>query len=249
MTVEPYLPQYRRIEQVLRERIAALRPGDELPSDTDLCVEFGVSRMTARNAMQRLADDGLVIRQPGRGSFVAEPPAHRRATRLLTFSREMERRGRRPSSRLLDRTTRPATRSEASMLELEPGSEIISVRRLRCADDEPIAVESAVLIGRCAPAVLAADLEAGSLHEALAGAGYVLRRGTATITADIATAADADLLGIAPGDPLLVERRIIMDGHGRRIEATESRYQADRYALDVSFDVEAPTAPADAAGR
>ena len=60
----------------------------------------------------------------------------------------------------------------------------------------------------------------------------MLRRGTGTIAAAAATAEDARLLAIRTGDPLLVERRVIVDGHGRRIEATESRYAADRYALD-----------------
>ncbi|HLQ49522.1 MAG TPA: GntR family transcriptional regulator, partial [Candidatus Dormibacteraeota bacterium] len=91
-----YQPQYRQIEQSLRERIASLRPGERLPSDADLCAEFGVSRMTARNAMEQLAADGLIIREPGRGSFVAERPAHRRANRLMTFTQEMRRAGRNP---------------------------------------------------------------------------------------------------------------------------------------------------------
>ena len=59
-----YAPRYREIEAVLRERIAHLRPGQRLPSDTDLCAEFGVSRMTARHAMAQLADEGLVRRDP-----------------------------------------------------------------------------------------------------------------------------------------------------------------------------------------
>jgi DNA-binding GntR family transcriptional regulator len=97
-----------------------------------------------------------------------------------------------------------------------------------------------ILIGACADAVMTADLAHGSLHETLARAGFVLRRGTGTITAATATAGDARLFAIRIGDPLLVERRVIMDGHGRRIEAAESRYPADRYGLVVQFDVEGP---------
>lgn len=240
MTEPGYQPHYRHIEQVLRTRIAGLPAGTRLPSDAELCVEFGVSRMTARNAMQRLADDGLIAREPGRGSFVAEPPAYRRANRLMTFTQEMLRTGRNPSSRVLIRVIRPASEPEAESLGLRRREPVVHLRRLRLADDAPIALESSVLIGACASAVMTADLERGSLHETLGRAGFGLRRGTGTIAAAAATAEDARLLGLRPGDPLLVERRVIVDGHGRRIESTESRYPADRYGLVVAFDVEPP---------
>ena len=232
------LPHYRQIELALRERVPTLRPGERLPSDSDLCREFGVSRMTARNAMQRLAEDGLVQRIPGRGTFVAEPPSHRYADRLMAFSHEMERQGRRPSSRLLAREIRPAREGEARLLEIRPGSPVVLVRRLRLADDRPMAIETAVLVRRTADVVMVADLEAGSLHEELAGAGLQLRRGNATITAEAASAEDACLLGVKAGEPLLVERRVIADAQGRPVEATESRYPGDRYALDVRFDMD-----------
>jgi len=242
---DAYRPRYRRIEQILRERIATLRPGDRLPSDAELQAEFGVSRMTARNAMQRLMDEGLVAREPGRGSFVAEPPTHRRSDRLMTFSREMRRRGLEPSSEVLDRVLRPATEAEAAALGLPPGAAVVHVRRLRCADGRPMAIETAVLVGATASVVLDGDLEHGSLHEQLARAGFALRRGSGTIEAAAATDDDAARLGVPVGSPLLVERRVIADAHGRRIEATESRYPADRYALDVRFEVEG----GDEAGR
>jgi len=235
-----WVPHHRRIEQVLRERITSMKPGDRLPSDAELVAEFGVSRMTARNAMQHLAEEGLVAREPGRGSFVAVPPAHRRTDRLMTFSSEMARRGRVPSSRLLARAIRPSTRSESAALDLAPGEPVVEVRRVRMADGQPMAVESAVLVQACAPTVLVADLEGGSLHAAIHAGGITLRSGTGTVGAAAATAEDARLLDIRRGDPLLVERRVIADDDGRRIEATESRYPADRYALDVSFDVEQP---------
>jgi GntR family transcriptional regulator len=239
MTAPTWIPQYRQIELALRNRLQAMSPGERLPSDEELCREFGVSRMTARNAMQRLADDGLVQRIPGRGTFAVAPPAHRFADRLMAFSREMERVGRTPSSRLLAREIRPATAAEAASLGLRPTEPVVALRRVRLADDVPVAIETAILVRRTADVVMAADLERGSLHEALGLAGMQLRSGQATISAEAATPDDVRLLDVPRGSPLLVERRIIADAHGRPIEATESRYPGDRYALDVRFDVEA----------
>ena len=232
------VPRYRTIERSLRERIAALRPGDGLPSDSDLCAEFGVSRMTARNAMHRLAEEGLVVRLPGRGSYVAEPPAHRRADRLMSFSSEMRRRGRVPSSIVVSREIRPAGRRAAAALRIRESEPIVFLRRVRCADGEPIALETTMLAGRLSGTVMAADLRHDSLHATLTAAGWSLRRGTATVTAESASREDARLLEVPPGDPVLVERRVILDGQGRPLEATETRYAAERYAIDVRFDVE-----------
>ncbi len=233
-------PHYRQIERTLRSRISRLRAGERVPSDAELGIEFGVSRMTARHAMQALAEDGLIRREPGRGTFVARPPVHRRANRLMTFTQEMSRAGRTPSSRVLTRVIRPSSAAEAASLEIPDHEPVVHLRRLRLADGQPVALESTVLIAATAAAVMTADLAGGSLHETLGRAGVVLRRGTATISAVAATSQDARLLALRGGDPLLVERRVIVDNHGRRIEATESRYSADRYALVVQFEVEAP---------
>lgn len=238
MDRQSFAPRYREIEQALRERIAALRPGDRLPSDSDLCAEFGVSRMTARNAMERLVEEGLVIRDPGRGSFVAEPPSHRRADSLMSFSREMRRQGRVPSSRLLSCAVRDVGTQEAVELRLATGEPVVAVRRLRLADGRPIAIEQAVLHGSTAATILAADLVHGSLHETLMDGGFIPTKGQATIWAEAASDEDAALLGVPPGSPLLIERRVILDQRGRPLERTESRYAADRYALDVGFSVE-----------
>src|SRR3954447_8155412 len=112
--VRTAIPRYLEIERSLREQIAAARPGDPLPSDADLCARFGVSRMTARQAVQALAAEGLLLRRPGHGTFVAERPFHRRMGRLLSFSAEMRGRGLEPSSRVL-----AAGRGEASLAEAE----------------------------------------------------------------------------------------------------------------------------------
>jgi GntR family transcriptional regulator len=233
-----FVPRYYEIEQALRARVAKLAPGDPLPSDAELCEEFGVSRMTARNAMAPLVQAGIVQRIPGRGTFVAQQPVHRQAGSLISFSDEMRRRGRRPSSRLLTRGTRAGTGAETVSLGLRSGSTVAELVRLRLADDEPIAIEASAFAPSLAAVLEGADLEGGSLFDTLVGAGHVPTAGRASLVAEAATATDARHLGIKRGGPLLVERRLIFDQSGRPLELTESRYAADRYALEVSFDVE-----------
>ena len=233
-----FVPRYYEIEQALRARVAKLAPGDPLPSDAELCEQFGVSRMTARNAMAQLVQAGIVQRIPGRGTFVAQQPVHRQAGSLISFSDEMRRRGRRPSSRLLTRGTRPGTGAETMSLGLRSGSEVAELVRLRLADEEPIAIEASAFAPRLAAVLEGSDLEGGSLFDTLVGAGHVPTAGRASLVAEAATAADARHLGVKRGGPLLVERRLIFDQSGRPLELTESRYAADRYALEVSFDVE-----------
>jgi GntR family transcriptional regulator len=233
-----FVPRYYEIEQALRARVAKLSPGDPLPSDAELCEEFGVSRMTARNAMTQLVQAGIVQRIPGRGTFVAQQPVHRQAGSLISFSDEMRRRGRRPSSHLLTRRTRAGTGVETVSLGLRSGSEVVELVRLRLADEEPIAIEASAFAPSLAAVLEDADLEDGSLFDTLVGAGHVPTAGRASLLAEAATATDARHLGIKRGGPLLVERRLIFDQSGRPLELTESRYAADRYTLEVSFDVE-----------
>jgi GntR family transcriptional regulator len=236
--VSRFVPRYYEIEQALRARLAALDPDSPLPSDAQLCAEFRVSRMTARNAVQRLVQEGLVYRLPGKGTYVADAGAHRQASSLTNFTKEMRRHGRTPSSRLVERSLRPATVTEQRRLRLPDEASVVVVRRIRLADGEPVAIEHAVLRDDCAHEVLRADLESGSLHEALVAADCVPTSGRALIASEPAEAEEASQLEVPEGWPLLVERRLIVDQDGRPLELTESRYAAGRYALEVDFVVE-----------
>ena len=234
-----FVPRYYEIEQALRSRIAALDAHAPLPSDAQLCDEFGVSRMTARNAVQRLVQEGLVYRVPGRGTFVAAEDAHRTATRILSFSDEMRRRGREPSSWLVESVVRPASEDERSRLGAD---DVAVLRRVRLAGGERLALETAVFPASRVAHLLEGDLERVSVFALLAEAGLLPTAGHAAIAAEAATSEDARLLGVRRGEPLLVERRLIRDQHGDPLEWTESRYVGSRYGLDVDFDVELPQA-------
>ena len=232
-----YMPRYAQIEQSLRLRIASMTPGAALPSDAELCSEFSVSRMTARQAVQQLVADGLVERAAGRGTFVAQPTAHRQATNLITFSSEMRRQRKVPSSALLESGLRTATARQVAALQLNRGAKVVVLKRLRRGDAQPIAIEDVCL--RCdVAAVLDADLERGSLHRALVALGVVPTAGRASIRAAASTPEQATLLGVRVGEALLVEARTIEDQHGIPLEFTTSQYAADRYSLEVSFSVD-----------
>jgi GntR family transcriptional regulator len=233
--VTQFTPRYFEIEQSLRGRVAALEPHSSLPSEAQLCEEFGVSRMTARAAVQRLVQDGLVYRVPGRGTFVAAPRANRTAGHILSFSDEMRRKGRVPTSRVIERRQRRASDDEERRLGVR---EVVVLRRIRLADGKRLVLERAVFPADRVGAILDADFERESLFEALVAAGLVPTSGSATLAAEGATAEDARLLRVRKGAPLLVERRLIHDQDGEPLEWTESRYVGSRYGIDVDFDVE-----------
>lgn len=226
------VPRHQAIEEYLRERIAALQPGDPLPTDKELCDLFGVSRMTARQAVSRLAEAGLVRREPGRGTFVAHPRLQRDVSKLMSFTSQMERQGRKASSQVLGRAIEPADPEVAARLGVEQGAEVICIRRIRMADEMPMALEVVVLDADRFRWLDLVDLANGSLHAALEQRGIVPSAGEGTLSADVADKDQAHLLGIPAGSPLLVERLVLHDQDGRPIQFGETRYAAGRYALE-----------------
>ncbi|MEW9548387.1 GntR family transcriptional regulator [Nonomuraea sp. NPDC050783] len=228
------IPRHQAVERHLRSRIANLRPGDAVESDSELSALFNVSRMTVRQAAQRLVDEGLIYRVPGVGTFVAEPKVHRDMARLRSFTEEMARRGAVAGSRVLSAELRAGTADELAALHLAPRSTVTHVRRLRLADGRPVAIENVVLPMSCS-AVLNEDLEHSSLHEALRTLGEIPTSATGTLVAVNAGAEDAELLQVEPGAALLVEERLIVNQNGQPLEKTQTRYLGDEFVFHVTL--------------
>ncbi|GAA4563006.1 GntR family transcriptional regulator [Planotetraspora kaengkrachanensis] len=231
---ESHEARYQEIERWLRDLVLRGAPGDALPSESDLAQRFGVSRMTARQAMQNLAQEGLISRRRGAGSYIAQRPLHRRESTLMSFTDDMRRRGVVASSQLLDARLRSATAGEIEALRLPEASRVVAISRIRLADGVPLAVEHVALPAECA-GVLAEDLESGSLHEYLHRRGWTPALARSWIGARVATPAEVRMLDMTSRGALLVERRIIYDQDHRPFEHTETAYVAERYVIDATF--------------
>jgi GntR family transcriptional regulator len=224
--------RYEEIAAHLRALARELPAGSRLPSEAELCERFGVSRMTARQAVQQLVADRLVERRRGAGTFVAPDRVPRLLGSPLSFSASMRRRGLTASSRLIDRGRIVPTPSEAAALRLAPGVGAYVLERLRLADGTPMAIERVVMPLEVAE-LLGDEIETGSLHDAFERIGHTPSRAVAHVTAQRAPAEHRRLLGLGANGIVLVEERVISDQHDRPLEATRSSYVADRYAFEA----------------
>jgi GntR family transcriptional regulator len=222
-------PRYHEIAEHLRGLVAGGEPGDRLPSDAELCELFGVSRMTARHAVQVLANEGLLYRRRGQGTFVASRPIPRLLGSPLSFTTSMRRRGLRVSSRVLRAAMADPQPGDTEALRLGDGERVVLVERLRLAEGVPMAIEHAVLVPDLEP-VLDENLDEISLHAVMERLGRVPSQAQARVSARLADGPERRLLG---SGVLLCERRVIADQDGVPIEHTETRYAAERYVFEV----------------
>lgn len=229
--------RYREIETWLRGSCLASPPGTLLPTERELTEKFGVSRMTARQAVQNLANEGLIERRRGVGSFVAVQPLHREESVLYSFTEDMRRRNLAPSSKILSAGVGSAP-TQAAALGLPSTSWIVLIDRIRYSDGIPLARERVALPGEFKD-VLGYDLASGSLHAALAEMGRVMGRATGYVQARLATAEEANLLDLTLPATLLVETRIIRDIEDRPVEHTETSYVGSRWVIDTGSYVPA----------
>jgi len=144
---------YLQIEEEIAKRIESgeIAPGQRIPPERVFCDQLGVSRMTVRQALGRLEQRGLLVRQQGRGTFASQPKIRQSATVLRGFFEEMVGQGLVPTSRLLSVEERVAPQSLAQALELRLGETVYTITRVRSASTSPVVLERSSFPTRLVP--------------------------------------------------------------------------------------------------
>lgn len=227
------IPLYFQVSQHLENAIAsgALPPGTLFENEIQLADQLGVSRPTMRRAMQHLVDKGLIVRRRGIGTRVVQPKV-RRALELTSLYDDLAGTGQAPATQVLEFDHISADAEIADRMQCAEGAPIVHIVRLRSAGDNPIAKMTNYL-----PASVvdfdATTLATNSLYELLRRRGTRLHSATQTVSARVATAAEAKLLHEPRGAALLTMKRLTYDDHGLIVEYANSLYVASRYSFET----------------
>jgi len=228
---------YAQVKQIVEERLASgeWQLGTRIPTETELCQQFHVSRITVRQALAELVKEGRLTRLAGRGTFIIQPRIELPMTKLTGFSQEMSARGRRPGSRVLQFAAIAAPAAIAGKLKVAPGEEMVILKRLRLADGEPVAIETVYLISRLCPDILSVQFENQSLYQILSEKyGICPTRAEQEMESILCPEAIARLLQLKRNSPVLhIFRTTYLDNTA--FEWVEAFYRGDKYIVHVEL--------------
>jgi GntR family transcriptional regulator len=225
-------PLYTQLKESINKDISTGRygPHQRLPSERDLSIHYHVSRMTVRQALLELVHDGMIYTRAGKGTFVAGPKIDQRLRTLSGFTQDVNARGGKPSSRVLEFHVVPSAPDIAAALRLAPGTEVFMLCRLRLADGIPLALETAYLPFKMFPGLLDHDFNVESLYSVLENEyNCPLTQAEQTIEAALAGKREAELLEVIPPAAIFKMQRMSLTSDGLPVEYVVSVYRGDRY--------------------
>ncbi len=220
---------YQQLYQLLLDAIRQqlVKPGQKMPSATEMSKITGVSRMTVRQAIQRLVNEGWLYTVPGNGTFVASNPhLVQNLQVLMGWTEETQAQGYTPSSKLVSAEVEPADANAAANLKVIPGTPVYSICRVRYADQRALAVETANLIVARYPGLLDEFDDSTSLYHLLRHKyGVKLLKARQLMDVGEANRQIASLLDTQVGKPVMLLERTTYTYNEEPVEFVISIYK------------------------
>ncbi len=230
------IPLYYQLAEHLRAQIAngELKPGDQIPPERELCEQAGISRMTARQAVSYLVQQGVLEAHIGKGTFVAAPKLAYDVHHLLGFTEKMMGEGYPITSRVIEQALVVPPTNIAARLQLRPKSKALKLIRLRLVADMPHLLETTYVPAALCPNLETVDFSQTSLY-VLLEQRYDLPLAHAEQTLEATTANDfeAPLLGLSKGAPMMLLEGVTFTTGNRPVEHFVALYRADRFKFKI----------------
>ncbi|WP_423920448.1 GntR family transcriptional regulator [Frigoribacterium sp. 2-23] len=230
--VDGAVPKHEQLRRILQQRASDELPaGAMIPSERQLMVEFGVSRITVREAIGQLVNEGWLTRSRGKGTFVAHR-AVQSTLHLASFTDEMTSLGHVPSTVVLAKQQAVPPDDTATALGLDDGELALHVRRLRLADGEPVSIDDGWYPAALLPGLLDRDLSRSLYGTFERDYALSITHATQTVSAEEARVDLSTLLGTRSGAPVLFFDRVSFSD-ATPVEHAKSWYRADRYRVTM----------------
>lgn len=228
-------PMYIKIHNKIKRDIEkhVYKVGDRIPAERQLSVKFGVSRMTLRQAIKTLEDEGILERRLGSGTYVANQKVQEKMSGIMSFTEITKANDQVPSSELISYQVSKPSLSEKERLNLQADSNVLRMERIRYADETPICHEVVTVPYELVKNNSKEEIST-HLYETFEKNNYQIGRVTEHISAAVSNENDARLLNVKKGEALITRRQVTEFSDGRPFEYTRARYVADRFEFTFS---------------
>ncbi|WP_226535504.1 GntR family transcriptional regulator [Fictibacillus halophilus] len=230
------LPLYFQIEEAIKQKIdkGEWESGSMISSEREFAENYEVSRMTVRQAINNLVNDGYLTRRKGKGTFVSGKKIEQKLLGLTSFTEDMKARGYKPASKLVSFQTVEANHKLAKALDISQNEEIYEIKRVRLANEIPMAIETTYVPVQLIQ-LSEIHIKEGSLYSQVENAGFHIDYANQSLEASIAREAESEILEITKGAPVLLIQRQTYLTTGKPLEVVHSVYRGDRYKFMIDM--------------
>ncbi|MBY5034521.1 GntR family transcriptional regulator [Streptococcus gallolyticus] len=221
-----YITIHDKIKEEIDDQVWKI--GERLPSERDLADRFGVSRMTLRQAITLLVEEGVLQRKIGSGTYVASTRVQEKMRGTTSFTEIVHSQGKAPSTKLISYQKKLASETERQRLELGPNDLVIRMERIRYADNVPLVFEVASIPEKLIRNFNRTDIT-NHFFKTLADNGYEIGKSQQTIYAKTASDHVAAYLEVAKGHAILALTQVSYFTDGQPFEYVRSQYVGDRF--------------------